>query len=111
MQVGAAACAAAPSNPNAACDCTSSASRIAASAMAVGASTIEVPLSGWSGGIACSDGRFGRTAGGDGHSKSSGNVAATKEPTTTAGPKIMVRSRIRIIFRLRDIKSFPPARY
>src|SRR5580693_7658362 len=71
--------------------CASSASRIAASAIAAGASTVEVPVSGCNGGTAVSAGRPCCNVGADGHSRLSRKFAPRNETTTTAAPTMIVR--------------------
>ncbi len=66
---------------------------MADSAIAVGASTVEVPVSGGSGGTATNAGRLACGADG-GHSTSMISVAPIKATTTTSAPRTMVRIRI-----------------
>src|SRR6202034_2209849 len=71
--------------------CASSASRIALSATAAGASTTDVPVSGCNGGIATSAGWSCCSPGVAGHSTFKSSNAPIKDTTTTAAPERMVR--------------------
>ena len=84
--------------------CASSASRIALSAIAAGASTTDVPVNGCNGGIATSAGRLAcDTDGLTGHSTFISSVAPMNDPARTSTPRRMVRSRLS--------NRFPPTRY
>ena len=71
--------------------CASSASRIAVSAIAAGASTVEVPVNGCSGGTATNAGRPCCSGAVDGDSRFKSALAPIKAMTTTKAPTRMVR--------------------
>ena len=84
----------------------SSASRIADSAIAVGASTVDVPVSGANGGSAVSDGRA--CSGGLGDITPVISAAAAAEKTTASSPSTTVR--IRMTDRLLPLPDRAPLR-
>src|SRR5262249_8803068 len=71
--------------------CASSASRIADSAIAVGAKTVDVPVNGCNGGKAGSD---GRASGGVGEKRPRPKPPAPAENATASSPNKTVRMRM-----------------